>query len=540
MDMKEMVIEVNGLPDNYSSNEMIDKLTMHFLRPSNKGGEVLIVIYPTSNKGQAYVVFEEEEVPGVLKHNHVLELDSQFYPLDVKKMHQPKLDIPAEAFLNVKMFSSQRKIRDILHSHGFQVSETSSGELHLQGTFLNLKRIHPKLMRLLAQEIHPQRRTPSQYSNGFSSDSVLRASSSDYDHRSYSTSRHSHSNGHSVYAAGRNTSSGINSRSPESPDRQALVQAFSPLDVSSSAESSFSSPTRSSEDSSMSVRQRNLPSPKRKTEDYLHVDPDVFKYVMRFKDSFIEKIESDYHTKIDHEDDSGVVKVKVSGGACEKAAKKISEFMQDMSLSLCTHEIDLTELDSSQKKHIFQKAISFQKIYSVLIRHESDIIKVVGSSKDSYEAKEKLLGREVDHALPGNFTKNIQRRSRSLPRPKTKAREENTDLGQSPDAVYTTTVSSSSASHYRTESQLQQEVQQERGRKPTKSSTPRGRAHRASRLQHKSQSRVNQEASSSHQQDLTPSDEVQTSKQKTPKIRSPLFSGSVDKLIKITKTRFKK
>ncbi len=120
-----MVIEVNGLPDDYPNNEMIDKLTMHFLRPSNNGGEVLIVIYPTSNKGQAYVVFESEGmilcidvlflyvylsltsysmtniyfsffkfnilVPRVLDHNHVLELDGQFYPLDVKKIHQPKV-----------------------------------------------------------------------------------------------------------------------------------------------------------------------------------------------------------------------------------------------------------------------------------------------------------------------------------------------------------------------------------------------------------------------------------------------------------------
>lgn len=56
-----MVIEVNELPDDYPNNKMIDKLTMHFLRPRNNGGEVLIVIYPTSNKGQAYVVFEKEE-----------------------------------------------------------------------------------------------------------------------------------------------------------------------------------------------------------------------------------------------------------------------------------------------------------------------------------------------------------------------------------------------------------------------------------------------------------------------------------------------
>lgn len=59
--MTEMVIEVNGLPDNYHEDTMIDKLTTHFLRRSNKGGDVLTVIYPASNKGQAYVVFESEE-----------------------------------------------------------------------------------------------------------------------------------------------------------------------------------------------------------------------------------------------------------------------------------------------------------------------------------------------------------------------------------------------------------------------------------------------------------------------------------------------
>ncbi len=57
-----MVIDVHGLPDDCPNNTMIDKLTMHFLRPINNGGEVLIVIYPTSNKGQAYVVFDSEGI----------------------------------------------------------------------------------------------------------------------------------------------------------------------------------------------------------------------------------------------------------------------------------------------------------------------------------------------------------------------------------------------------------------------------------------------------------------------------------------------
>ncbi|KAF4100178.1 uncharacterized protein si:dkey-154b15.1 isoform X2 [Onychostoma macrolepis] len=536
MDVKEVVIEVNGLPDDYPNNKMIDKLTMHFLRPSNNGGEVLIVIYPTSNKGQAYVVFESE-VPRVLEHNHVLELDSQFYPLDVKKIHQPEFDMPAEAFLDVSMFYSQIMIRNLLHSHGFQVSETTSGQLYLQGTFLNLKRIHPKLMRLLAQETTTQRSTPSQHTNGFSSDSIFRAGSSDYESRSHSTSRHNQNNVHSVYAAGRNPHSGINSRSPESPNRQALMQAASPLDVSSSAESSFSSPTRSYEDSSMSARQRN-PLSHRKTEDSFPVDPLPFKYAMHFKKDFIEKIESDHQTHISHVDDSGVVTVKLSGGSCEEAGKELREFMQNITLSLRTQEIDLHKLNSSQRRYITEKAHSFQRIYNVLIREENDIIKVVGSSKDSYDAKEKLLGREVSITSPKDFTKNFLRRSSSLPRQKTRHIEQNPDLGGIPDAMYTNTVSSSSASHSRADSQLQQEVQQERGRKASKSSAQRDRPKSASRLQHKNERTVNQEPSARNEQDLMPSNEVQTSKQKNPKIKSHFIS--VDKLTKNLRLHFSK
>ncbi|XP_073677682.1 RNA-binding protein 43 [Garra rufa] len=536
MDVKGLVIEVNWLPDGYPSNKMIDKLTMHFLRPSNYGGEVLIVIYPTSEKGQAYVVFEKEEVPGVLDNNHVLELDSKFYPMDVKKMLQPKLDMPAEAVLDVSMFSSQEKIQNILYSHGFRISETSRGQLHLEGTYLNLKRIHPQLMHLLAQETQQQRRTPSHYTNGYSLETILRTSSDDYESRSHCPSRHSHNNGQSMYAAGGRPLSGINSRSSESPNRQALIQAAAPLDGSSSADSSFSSPTRSYEDSSTSARRRN-PSSQRKTDASFPVDPYAFEYVMRFKKDYIEKIQSDHHTRINHEDASEVVMVKLSGGACEKAANELCEFMQEISSSLRTQEIELKALNSSQKKHITEKAYKFQRIYSVLIKEENGVMKVVGSSENSYEAKEKLLGRKVDNALQRHLAKNILRRSMSLPRAKTQTKEENPDLRGSPNAVYTTTVRRSSASHSPTDSQMQYEVQQERGRKPTKSSGQRDRAHSASKIEHKNLSKVNQEPPAYDKQDLTPSNAVQIHKQKTPGIKSTLFPGNLSKNFK---SRFSK
>lgn len=452
-----------------------------------------------------------------------------------------QLDMPAEAVLDVRMFSSQKRVRKILHNHGFQVTEISPGQLRLEGTFLNLKRIRPQLMKLLVlslQETH-QQRTPTYYTNGYSSDSVLRTS--DYESRSHSSSRHSHNNGQSKYAVGGRPPSGINSRSPESSNRQSLMQVAFPLDVSLSADSSFSSPSRSYEDSSTSTRRRNPSSP-RKTEDSFPVDPYMWEYIMHFKKDFVEKIESDHHTHINHADDSGVVMVKLWGGSFKEAGKELREFVQKISSSLRTQEIDLNKHDISQRRLIAKNASSFQKIYNVLIRQEDNIIKVVGSSKDSYEAKEKLLGQEVGNALPRHFTMNILRRSKSLPRQKTRTREENLDfvgnpdvlpsqktkttdknpdLGQSPDALYATTVSSSSASHSRTDSQLQREVEQERGRTATKSTAQRGRAQSASQLQNKNKNKVKQELPTYDQQDLPSSHEVQTSKQK-PKIKASL------------------
>ncbi|KAL0165611.1 hypothetical protein M9458_037455, partial [Cirrhinus mrigala] len=270
-----------------------------------------------------------------------------------------------------------KSVQKILRSHGFQVSEISPGQLHLEGTFLNLKRIRPQLMKLLAQDLQEthQQRTPTYYTNGYSSDSVLRTS--DYESRSHFSSRHSHNNGQSVYAVGGRPPSGINSRSPESSNRQALMQVASPLNVNSSTESSFSSPSRSYEDSSTSTPRRNPSSP-RKTEASFPVDPYAFKYVMHFKKDFTQKVESDHHTRINHEDASEVVLVKLSGGSCEEAAKELCKFMQDITLSLRTQEIDLKKLNTSQKRDIIEKALKFQRIYSVLIKEENDIIKVVG------------------------------------------------------------------------------------------------------------------------------------------------------------------
>lgn len=499
-----MVIEVNGLPDYPSSksSSMIDKLTMHFLRRSNNGEDVLTVIYPTSIKGQAYVVFELPEVPRVLQHTHVLELDGQFYPLDIKRGYRRQLDMPAEAWLDVSMFSRQKEIRDLLHMYGFGVSETSSGELHVQGSFLKLKVIRPKLMQLLAQETRTRRRTSSPHTNAYSNGSVSNYGLSDLESTNDCTPRHRHINGRSVYAGARSPTSG----SPEFYKNQPLSQTDSPAEGHYSTQDSFSIP-----------KTKNLPSAKQ-TETSFPVDADVYRYTMSFKRDDIKKIESKHRTQINHEGDSDHLTVKLSRGACEEAAKELSYFMQDITSSLCTQTIDLNKLDSSQKKQISQNVDTIQKQYTVLITQDANILQIVGTSSDSYQAKQKILKLKSNIPLLSNL-----RRSSSLPR-HTRMRKDNVDLRQSPDTVLQATADSSySASCYQTDSNSQQASPQERGRQPIKSLVQRRRAQSAE-SRHKNKNIENNPLPPLNQQDLSPSGG--SKKGQSPNILKSLFPNT--------------
>lgn len=62
--MDPMVIEVNDIPDLLPPEQTVDQLKIHFLRRSNHGGDVLLVIYPTSAVGRAYVIFESNDGMG--------------------------------------------------------------------------------------------------------------------------------------------------------------------------------------------------------------------------------------------------------------------------------------------------------------------------------------------------------------------------------------------------------------------------------------------------------------------------------------------
>ncbi|KAA0710577.1 hypothetical protein E1301_Tti015751 [Triplophysa tibetana] len=514
MDFVGMVIEVNGIPDYPSSesSSMIDKLTLHFLRRSNNGQDVLTVIFPTSIKGQAYVVFEASEVPGVLQHSHVLEVDGQFYPLEVQKGYLRQLDMQAEAWLDVSMFSRPKEISDLLLGYGFSVSETSSGQLHLQGSFLMLKVIRHKLMELQAQESHIRRRTSSPYTNSYSNGSASNHGLSDFEYLNDSTSRHRPINGRSVYAGARSPSTETTSGHPEFYKN--LSRTDSPAEGSYSTQDSFS------------FLETQDPPSARHTDISFPVEADVFRYTMSFKNDVIKKIESQHRTQIKHEGDSEHLTVKLSGGVCDEAAKELSSFMLKIGSSLRKQIIDLNKLERWQIKQISQNVRTFQEKYTVLITQNANILQIVGTSSDSFQAKADILRPESDIPFLSTSNKSVKRRSSSLPR----MRREDVGLRQSPDTVLLAAADSGySASRYQSDSNSQQAAPKERGRPLIKS--PLQQRPPSVESRHKNRNKEDNALPTLDPQDLSPSGGAGTSK-KNPTIWKYLIPNTSFKIYK--------
>uniref|UniRef100_A0A8C4YRM9 RNA binding motif protein 43 n=1 Tax=Gopherus evgoodei TaxID=1825980 RepID=A0A8C4YRM9_9SAUR len=68
----EKTIVVSGIPDGIVKDDvMADILMIHFQKPKNRGGDVKDVVYPTTVKGVAYIIFEDQEEKTPMKlFNH--------------------------------------------------------------------------------------------------------------------------------------------------------------------------------------------------------------------------------------------------------------------------------------------------------------------------------------------------------------------------------------------------------------------------------------------------------------------------------------
>ncbi|XP_074001844.1 RNA-binding protein 43 [Numenius arquata] len=149
-------VVIAGVPDGLLHDDvMIDILMIHFQMSKNNGGDVEEVIYPTMQKGVAYVTFEDQEViDRVLKKDeHRLEDKrfSRYYPLTVTPYCEHVFS-SVTSVLNMSVFKDQFVLEDLIEELKKKSAALSFGPLQsnghvsVQGSFPAIKLLRDFLL----------------------------------------------------------------------------------------------------------------------------------------------------------------------------------------------------------------------------------------------------------------------------------------------------------------------------------------------------------------------------------------------------------
>ncbi|XP_047672102.1 uncharacterized protein si:dkey-154b15.1 isoform X2 [Tachysurus fulvidraco] len=145
------------------------------------------------------------------------------------------------------------------------------------------------------------------------------------------------------------------------------------------------------------------------------VDTDIINFILIQRQNDFKTIEN-YCTEISVRDNNGLTTVTCRGKNSEKAKADLINIIKELSFSLRTHEIHLKNFDHAELKQISER-IRRNQDSGVMIKTSGDVIKLVGSSSESFEMKQKLLGHTVDHPRGRTMERgSTLRRSSSLPR----------------------------------------------------------------------------------------------------------------------------
>ncbi|XP_030003609.1 RNA-binding protein 43 [Sphaeramia orbicularis] len=160
MDQSRSMVEVWGLPEDLQEHKLVQKVHRYFTKCEPGGGEVVKVLYPCYGPGQAFIMFKEPEAAArvLQKSSHVLRVNHQTYHVKVKAPDSPEVDLPVEATVHLNSFSDQKKVREILLSHDFEMKMVDRNRLQITGSFLKLGAAKIRLEMLLHSQ--KQNETP--------------------------------------------------------------------------------------------------------------------------------------------------------------------------------------------------------------------------------------------------------------------------------------------------------------------------------------------------------------------------------------------
>ncbi|TWW65813.1 uncharacterized protein si:dkey-154b15.1 [Takifugu flavidus] len=377
MDQKGCLVEVLGVPDVLPDDVTIDKLLIYFLRKKNGGGEVLKVLYPCYQPGQAFVTFEQPEVAAevVRRSSHMLELNDQRYHLTVRAADHAQMDFPVKATLQLNALLDKIKVHDFLRSQGFVTKDLTRDQVRVKGSFLKLKSVKASLETLL--------KAPATVGAIPSPSTVPKVSSGDI-------SRH-HTD---VAAAKRGPLDSKHERaSPSAPTiSSSLLRGSSLVDSPGTG---------------------NQPGSVRTGEVYFAVAHELYDYAncLRKKDVDTILVSHDVKLRVKPVDDAFVL-IILSGNGANAGMNKLKTLLANLFKSLVTTEVPLKDLTPEGMRLVAKNVDK-----SVLMRKRNGRLHLIGPSRECYVLKQKLLGRTADLSQQrGRITeRKPTRRSLSLP-----------------------------------------------------------------------------------------------------------------------------
>ncbi|XP_065327871.1 uncharacterized protein si:dkey-154b15.1 [Pelmatolapia mariae] len=287
-----------------------------------------------------------------------------------------EMDFPVEATLHLKEFQDEREVKNIVRSHGFEMHDLGEGRVRVKGHFSKLKEVKAQLEQL---PLSQTKMSPS------SSSSPIPAASSGAIPKNYSRRDKPP---HAALSSPTSSSSSAPGPSRSRPASQGYAAASSP-------------------DQRGSLRHR---------EETFVIDADVFKYAGRFRKKEMDSILISHDVKMKTEDCGDMVNITLTGKNSKTALSKVQSLLASLSNTLRTQEVPLQDMSDDGKMLLAKIKKKGNVDGLVLVCEMGDRLHLIGSSRESFLLKQRLLDGRDRHGRTGRASaKGSRGRSNSAP-----------------------------------------------------------------------------------------------------------------------------
>ncbi|XP_075206083.1 uncharacterized protein LOC142311490 isoform X1 [Anomaloglossus baeobatrachus] len=364
--MERKRLRVDGIPTDIPAERAKDKLTIHFLRSRNGGGEVEKINIIQGNPAYAIVTFEDDEVVDrVLRiKDHFLQVKDKRYALVVNEFIR-KVELE-EVFQKLSLTVSYKKfpescrnlLKNLMQAHTdvkFDFDKESMTCV-ISGPYA--------VIQTMAQEIL------SKLEIGYTN---LKQISSD---------------------TRRKTKSDLKNYSDLQDNTQVLHQRSVPV-YSSELEARYSDPTESLE----------------QLQEPFVWDSDIFKYIQKFQTSEYQGILNKYHVHAVDESGDGITTIylqSVKGGKNHLADLSSARFRlmglyQGLELLLRKEQIDKRDVNRDQEFHKLLLR-DLQRLYPMLLCHDDEqYLYLIGNGVDVAQGKQYISDVQLKFDRPSSY-----------------------------------------------------------------------------------------------------------------------------------------